>query len=208
MTIEIKKSKTPVNYTYAINMLENRVKKIINNDKEKELIWFLEHSSTFTSGGTHKDNEILDKTINVIKTNRGGKITWHGPGQLICYFVISLKKRKKDIRKFINSLENSIIETLNEYNIKAYPDRKKVGIWIKVNNQKFKIGAIGIKVRRWIAYHGFSINITNDLNEYKKIKPCGLNYSKISSLSKFKKQNYNKIINVLEKKIVKYLKKI
>ena len=206
MTIEIKKSKTPINYAYAINKLENRVDKIINNNDEDELIWFLEHTSVFTAGVSHKHNEIIDKNIHVIKTNRGGKITWHGPGQLICYFVIDLKKRKKDIRKLISSLELSIIETLSEYKIKAYADRKKIGIWINIKNRKVKIGAIGIKVRKWVAYHGFSINITNDLKQYEKISPCGLDYSKISKLSNFKRQNYKKLTNVLKKKMIKYLK--
>ena len=206
MTIEIKKSKTPVNYAYAINNLENRVNKIINNDDENELIWFLEHTSVFTAGASHKYNEILDKNINVIKTNRGGKITWHGPGQLICYFVINLKKRKRDIRKFLSSIELSIIESLSEYKIKAYADRKKVGIWINIKNRKVKIGAIGIKVRKWVAYHGFSINIANDLTQYEKINPCGLDHSKISKLSNFRKQSYNNLTNILKEKMIKYLK--
>ena len=97
-----------------------------------------------------KANEILDKKINVIKTNRGGKITWHGPGQIIFYFVINLSKRKKDIRKFVNIVEKIIIDTLKEYNIKSFSDRKNVGIWVKNNKKIEKVAAIGIKVRKWI----------------------------------------------------------
>ena len=110
------------------------------------------------------------------------------------------------IRKFLNSLELSIIESLSEYKIKAYSDRKKVGIWINIKNKKVKIGAIGIKVRKWIAYHGFSINVTNDLKQYKKINPCGLDYSQINKLSNFRRQNYKKLTNILKKKMIKYLK--
>ena len=117
MNIEIKKSKKPINYDFAIKKLEERVDKIIKNRAKKELIWFLEHPSIYTGGSSFKKNEILDSSINVVKTSRGGKITWHGPGQLVCYFVIDLNKRSKDIRKFINIIEKSIINTLHEYNI-------------------------------------------------------------------------------------------
>ena len=142
MTIEIKKSIKPVNYSFAINTLEKRVEKIINNQKVKELIWFLEHPSIYTGGSSYKRSEILDNSIKLIKTNRGGKITWHGPGQLICYLVIDLKKGDKDIRRFVNLLELSIINSLKEYKINSFSDRKNIGIWSKLNNKKVKIGAI------------------------------------------------------------------
>ncbi len=206
MTIEIKKSIKPVNYSFAINTLEKRVEKLINNHKGKELIWFLEHPSIYTAGSSYKKSEILDSRIKLIRTKRGGKITWHGPGQLICYVVIDLKKRDKDIRRFINLLELSIINTLKEYKIITFSDRKNIGIWSKLNNKKVKIGAIGIRVRRWVAYHGFSLNITNDLNNYKKIIPCGLDNYKINKLSNLKKQNYKNITKLLEKNILSYLK--
>ena len=125
---------------------------------------------------------IIDKSINVIKTNRGGKITYHGPGQLIFYFVIDLKKRSKDIRKFVNLIENLIIETLKEYNINAYSDRKNVGIWIKKKKNLKKVGAIGIKIKKWIAYHGFSLNLNTDLKKYNKIIPCGIKGKKVDNL--------------------------
>jgi len=206
MTIQIKKSIKPVNYSFAINTLEKRVEKIINNQKVKELIWFLEHPSIYTAGSSYKRSEILDNSIKLIKTKRGGKVTWHGPGQLICYLVIDLKKRDKDIRRFVNLLELSIINTLKEYKINSFSDRKNIGIWSKFNNKKVKIGAIGIRVRRWVAYHGFSLNITNNLINYKKIVPCGLDNYKINKLSNLKKQNYKNITKLLEKNILSYLK--
>ena len=206
MNIEIKKSKKPINYDFAIKKLEERVSKIINKNTKKELIWFLEHPPIYTGGSSFKKNEILDSTINIIRTSRGGKITWHGPGQLICYFVIDLNKRKKDIRKFINIIENIIIKTLNDYKILSFSDRENIGIWHKKKNKVFKIAAIGIRVRNWIAYHGFSINIDNNLDSYKKIIPCGIKHKSVTNLIKIKKQNYNKIINKLEKNFISYLK--
>ena len=206
MKIKIKKSIKPVNYDIAINYLEKRVLKLINNKSNNELIWFLEHPSIFTSGTRHKKNEILDKSIKIIKSSRGGKITWHGPGQLICYFVIDLNKRKKDIRNLINIIEKTIINSLNEYNINSENDRKNVGIWYRENNKLNKIAAIGIRVKRWIAYHGFSINIKNDLNSYKKIIPCGVLNRGVTNLANIKKQNYDNISDKLAKYLIKYLK--
>ena len=133
MSIEIKKSIKPVNYFDAIDFLEKRVTKININDAN-ELIWILEHPSIFTAGTSFNENDILDKSIKVVKTSRGGKITWHGPGQLVCYFVINLNNRKKDIRKFLNIIENSIITSLKKFGISSYSDRKNIGIWTKINN--------------------------------------------------------------------------
>ena len=206
MSIEIKKSIKPVKYDSAINYLEQRVKEIIDNKTKKELIWFLEHPPIFTRGTSSKENEILDNSIKVIKTFRGGKITWHGPGQLICYFVIDLNKRKKDLRKFINIIEDSIIETLKEYKILTTSDRKNIGVWYKKNNKIFKVAAIGIRVRKWIAYHGFSLNIRNDLSSYNQIIPCGIIDKKITNLIRIKKQNYKKIIIKLKKNLINRLK--
>jgi len=133
MSIEIKISKKPIEYSKAINFLESRIDKILKND-EKELIWILEHPSIYTAGTIYKENEIIDKSIDLYKTNRGGKITYHGPGQLICYFALNLNKRNKDIRKFLNNIESVIIKTLNEYKIISFADRTNIGIW--VNNKK------------------------------------------------------------------------
>ena len=204
MSIEIKRSIKPIDYSSAIHFLEKRLEKVIDN-KAKELIWFLEHNTVYTAGTTSSNEDILDKSINVIKTSRGGKITCHSPGQLVCYFVIDLNKRKKDIRKFIISIENTIIETLREFKIISSSDRKNIGIWIDHNNESKKIGSIGIRVKKWIAYHGFSININNDLKYFQKIIPCGLKTKKVINLKTISKINYKDFINVLEKKLVKNL---
>ena len=201
MDIEIKKSVKPVNYKSAINILEKRVNNLAQNNG-KELIWFLEHKSIFTAGTSFKEKEIIEKSIKVVRTNRGGKITWHGPGQIICYLVINLNKRKKDIRKFISAIEKSIISTLEELNIKSFNDRKNIGIWINDNNNIKKIAAIGIRVKKWIAFHGFSVNYSNNLKEYKKIIPCGIKDRGIANISNIKNVSKEKILKKLEKNLL------
>ena len=204
MAIEIKKSVKPVDYNEALDFMEERLKKI-NDGFEDDLIWILEHKEIYTGGTSYKKEEILDKSINFIETNRGGKVTYHGPGHLIFYFVIDLKKREKNIRKVIDTIEKTIINSLKEYNIETFADRKNIGIWYKNLNSIEKVAAIGIKVKKWIAYHGFALNISNNLNAYKKIIPCGLNNEKIISLNKIKKQNYKLIDKKLIKNFIKYL---
>ena len=196
MNIEIKKSVKPVNYFDAINLLEARLKDIYENN-EKDLIWTLQHKKIFTAGTSYNKNEILDKSIKIFKSNRGGKITCHAPGQLICYFVLDLRK-KKDIRKLISTIENTIIKTLKFYNIETFSDKNNIGIWYKDNTEIKKVAAIGIRVSKWIAYHGFSINISNNLNQYKKIIPCGISNKGVTNLKKIINQDYSNI----EKKLV------
>jgi len=179
MSIEIKISKKRISYKTAIVYLNKRVQEV-KNAKNKELLWVLEHPTSYTAGVSFNKKEIIDKKIKLIKSNRGGKITLHNPGQKIIYFVIDLNKKKKDLRKFINVLEKSVIQFLKSYKIKANADRKNIGIWV---NGK-KIAAIGIRVSRWVAYHGCSINISNNLDQYLKIIPCGLSNKKITSIFK------------------------
>tara|TARA_B100000963_G_scaffold125505_1_gene109486 strand:+ start:967 stop:1578 length:612 start_codon:yes stop_codon:yes gene_type:complete len=200
MSIEIKISKKRISYKMAMHYLNKRVDEV-KNGKNKELLWILEHPTTYTAGISFNQREIIDKKIKVIKSNRGGKITLHNPGQKIIYFVIDLNNRKKDIRKFINALENSIIQFLKNYNIQAKSDKKNIGIWV---NDK-KIAAIGIRVSRWVAYHGCSINISNNLNQYLKIIPCGLDNKMVTSISEvtsLKPKKYeNNLANIFIKNI-------
>tara|TARA_Y100000591_G_scaffold77228_1_gene64452 strand:+ start:28 stop:648 length:621 start_codon:yes stop_codon:yes gene_type:complete len=196
MNIEIKKSKKPVKYEDAIRLMERRLIEI-DQKNSSDLIWVLEHEDLYTAGTSYNENEILDKSIRILKTNRGGKITYHGPGQLIFYFVINLKKRKKDIRNFISIIEKTIIETLNQYQIKTFADKKNIGIWHKSNGSIKKVAAIGIRISKWIAYHGFSINICNDLKKYQSIIPCGVKDRGVTSLKEIKNQNYKEIENKL-----------
>ena len=205
MNIEIKKSQKPVKYEDALTFMEKRLYEINKNDSN-DLIWILEHEEIYTAGTSFKEKEILDKSIKVIQTNRGGKITYHGPGQLICYFVIDLKKRKKDIRKFISIIEKTIIDTIKFYKIDTFADKKNIGIWYKNNNEIKKVAAIGVRVSKWIAYHGFSININNDLNKYNAIIPCGIEDKGVTSLKKIKNQNYNNLDKKLVENFISNLK--
>ena len=189
MNIEIKKSQKLVKYEEALRLMEERLLQI-DQKKSKDLIWVLEHENIYTAGTSYKENEILDKSINIFKTNRGGKITYHGPGQLICYFVIDLKKIKKDIRNFISIIEKTIIDSLKSYNINTFSDKENIGIWYDDNSEIKKVAAIGVRVSKWIAYHGFSINIDNDLKKYNAIIPCGIKDKGITNLKTINNQSY------------------
>tara|TARA_B100000780_G_scaffold9610_1_gene6763 strand:+ start:5 stop:625 length:621 start_codon:yes stop_codon:yes gene_type:complete len=204
MNIEIKKSIKPVKYDEAMKFLEERLINI-HNSKKGDLIWILEHDEIYTAGTSYNEDELLNKDIKLIKTNRGGKITYHGPGQLICYFVIDLKKRHKDIRKFISLIEKTIIESLLQFDINSFGDPKNVGIWINEKTNIKKIAAIGVRVSKWIAYHGFAINISNDLRKYQNIIPCGIIDKGVTSLKKINNQNYNNLSDVIINNFTKNL---
>ena len=197
MSIEIKKSEKPVIYEDAKKMMEERLLNLDQN-KSNELIWTLEHPEIYTAGTSYDESDILDKSIKILETNRGGKITYHGPGQLICYFVIDLKKRKKDIRNFISIIEKTIIETLDFFNINTFSDKENIGIWCNESGQTKKVAAIGVRIGKWIAYHGFSININNNLEKYNAIIPCGIKDKGVTNLKQIKDQDYKE----LDKKLV------
>ena len=203
--IDIKTSKQNIEYFDAINFMEKKVDKILCNE-ENEMLWFLNHHHIYTCGTSANRNEILSKTnIPILQTNRGGKTTYHGPGQRVVYFMINLNKRKKDIRKFVNIIENSVISLLKEFNIEAKTFPERIGIWViksqgnKLSKEK-KIGAIGLRIRKWVTYHGLSFNINPDLKFYDNINACGLkNYSSTSL------KNFN--INLSDKEFDKIFKK-
>ena len=196
MNLEIKKSIKPIKYEDAIKHLEERLLEI-NCGQKKDLILILEHEEVYSAGTSYKEKEILNKGIKLVKTNRGGKITYHGPGQLICYFVIDLKKRKKDIRKFITLIEDTIIDSLSKFNIKTFGDPKNIGIWTNHNGKINKVAAIGVRVSKWIAYHGFAININNDLSKYKNIIPCGISDKGVTNLKEIKDQDYKNLDKII-----------
>ena len=207
MNIEIKKSAKPVKYDEAITLLEAR-SKLVRKNEDKELIWILEHEPIFTAGTNYSENDIIDKSINIYETNRGGKITYHGPGQLMFYFVIDLRNKKKDVRKFITIIENSIIDTLREFKIESHADRENIGIWFNNKGKLEKVAAIGVRISNWIAYHGFCLNIKNDLEPYKKIIPCGISDKKVTNLMKISKDKFDKIDEILIDKFILNLKNL
>ncbi len=194
MTIEVKNTTKPLDYEYSINALENRVNDVLLG-KKNELLWILEHNTVYTGGTSSNQKDLVNKKINIIKTNRGGKYTVHSPGQKVIYFVLNLNKRKKDIRKLIDQVENCIINILNEYKISSYADKQNIGIWV----ENKKIAAIGIRVKKWIAYHGFSLNVSNDLKKYESIIPCGIKDKGITSLRDIGVTDYNNINKIITK---------
>jgi lipoyl(octanoyl) transferase len=203
MTLQVKISRKLVSYETAFSFLKKRVE-LVKKSKENELVWILEHPLIYTSGIRSRKNELIDKNIKLIETNRGGKITLHSPGQKIVYFVLDLNKRRKNIGNLIKQIELSIIDFLKLYNIKSFSDKANTGIWVKDK----KIAAIGIRVSNWVAYHGFSININNNLNYYKKIIPCGLDNTKITSAKIESKTKIKDIENKLRDIFLEHLKNI
>ena len=203
--IDIKTSNQNIEYFDALNFMEKRVDKILCNE-ENEMLWFLNHNHVYTCGTSAKKNEILGETnIPILQTNRGGKTTYHGPGQRVVYFMINLNKRKKDIRKFVNVIENSVISLLKEFDIEATTFSERVGVWvIKSQGNKLlkekKIGAIGLRIKKWITYHGLSFNIDPDLKFYANINACGLNNYSSTSLKDLR-------INLTNKEFDKMFKK-
>ena len=201
MNIEVKNSIKPVDYIDSIKILEKRVMDVFEG-KKNELLWILEHNTVYTAGTSSNEKDLIDKNLKVIKTTRGGKHTLHSPGQKVVYFVINLNKRKKDIKRLVNKIEECIIQILKTYKIKSYPDRKNIGIWVDDKNNSKKIASIGIRVKKWIAYHGFSLNVSNDLSKYKKIIPCGINSKKVTSLKKMGVKHFGNIEKIIEEKFL------
>ena len=201
MNIEVKNSIKPIDYTRSMKILEKRVQDVLLEKKE-EFLWILEHKTVYTAGTSANEKDLIDKDLPIFKTNRGGMYTVHSPGQKVIYFVLNLNKRKKDIRKLINNIESCIMDILQEYKIKSYPDRNNIGIWVKNGNNSMKIAAIGIRVKKWIAYHGFALNISNDLEKYKKIVPCGIRDKGITSLKNMGIKNYGNINEIIVKKFL------
>jgi lipoyl(octanoyl) transferase len=187
MNIEIKKEYNLIDYKKSVDFMQTRIYEIIQGTNN-ELIWFLNHDHIYTQGTSSSSKEILkDNNIRVLKTNRGGKTTYHGPGQRIVYLMINLNNRKKDLRKFISIIEESLIDFLQEYKIDCATYKDRVGIWVTgQNGKKFikeeKIGAIGLRLKKWTTYHGLSFNINPEMKNYKDINACGLNDYKNTSL--------------------------
>ena len=201
MNIEVKNSVKPVDYIESIKILEKRVEDVFWGRKN-ELLWILEHKTVYTAGINSNDKDLIYKKTPVIRTNRGGKYTLHSPGQKVIYFVLNLNNRGKDIRQFIRKVETCIIRILKEYNVNSKADPKNIGIWVNNDNKPEKIAAIGVRIKKWIAYHGFSININNDLSLYKRIIPCGIKNKKITNLEKIGVKDFNNIGDVIRKEFL------
>ena len=198
MNIEVKNTIKPINYAESMKILEKRVQDVLSGKKD-ELLWILEHKTVYTAGTSANEKDLIDKNLPISRTNRGGKYTVHSPGQKVIYFVLNLNKRKKDIRKLVSKIEDCIMLILKEYKIESHTDSKNIGIWVKNQEKSKKIAAIGIRVKKWIAYHGFSLNIYNDLSLYAGIIPCGIRDKEVTSLKKMGVKNYNNIEDIIIK---------
>jgi len=183
MNTEWKIETDPIDYDYAIKFMEDKVAKIRNNGGD-DLVWLLEHPHIYTAGTSAKADDLLRHDIPVYQTGRGGEYTYHGAGQRIAYAMVDLKKRESDLRKYIHDLEEWIILTLSEFNIKGERREGRVGIWVVSGNRENKIAAIGVRVRKWVAYHGISINVNPELSYYEGIVPCGIKDYGITSFAK------------------------
>lgn len=172
-------------YNEALELMEQRLYDIIETTRD-ETVFLLEHADVYTAGTSYNDTELLDTKIPLIYTGRGGKLTYHGPGQRIIYPVLDLRKpnRARDIKLYVRNLEQWIINTLLQLGLKAYTIKDMVGIWILHNNTPSKIAAIGVRVKKWVTYHGIAVNITTNLKNYSSIIPCGIENFPVTSLNK------------------------
>ena len=187
--------------------MESEVLKIAKNDLD-DLTWILEYPSLYTAGlAANKSDLLLKNKFPVYYTNRGGKFTYHGPGQRVVYPLINLNKRTKDVAKYVEKLENVIIETLNNIDIHGFKDNENHGIFIKKNDgHNYKIASIGCRFKNWISYHGFSINHDPNLENYCGIKPCGLNNKRVTSIIDMGKNiSKNELDIAIKKNILKYI---
>ena len=182
--IDIEISDKPVPFDLAINKMEKHLS-LMKSGKKRELLWFLEQESIFTAGTSAKDED--EKIINrslIRYTGRGGQWTWHGKGQRVVYILLNLNDRERDIKKFIKNLELWIISTLARFSIKGTIIKDNPGVWVKKKEQYFKIASIGIRISKWITWHGISINLDPDLNFFKQIIPCGNKNGDVTSIVK------------------------
>ena len=173
-----------IDYNIGLDLMQQRVSDVILNE-EKEAVFLFEHQDVYTAGTSYTDNDLLScKGIPVIYTGRGGKFTYHGPGQRVIYPILNLagKNRSPDLKLYINLLEQWIINTLYKLDVNAYTIDGKIGIWVKLNNAPAKIGAIGVRIKKWVTYHGIAVNVNTDISKYSGIIPCGINDFPVTSL--------------------------
>src|ERR1700719_242248 len=175
--VEWRVSKAPVPYPEAIAAMEARVAAIASR-QAPELVWLLEHPPLYTSGTSGKADDLLDARFPVFSTGRGGQLTYHGPGQRVAYVMLDLKRRRPDVRAYVAGLEEWIIRTLSAFNVRGERREDRVGVWVsrpdKGASFEDKIAAIGVRLRRWVSFHGIAINVEPDLSHFDAIVPCGV----------------------------------
>jgi lipoyl(octanoyl) transferase len=175
--VEWRVSDAPVPYLEAVAAMEARVAAIVDG-QAPELVWLLEHPPLYTSGTSGKGADLLDPRFPLISTGRGGQLTYHGPGQRVAYVMLDLKHRQPDVRAYVAGLEAWIIRALAAFNVRGERREDRIGVWVarpdKGQGREDKIAAIGVRLRRWVSFHGIAINVEPDLSHFSAIVPCGV----------------------------------
>ncbi|MFC6620938.1 lipoyl(octanoyl) transferase LipB [Novosphingobium panipatense] len=185
--IELRISTEPVPYRQALEEMTLRNAAIAAGEA-RELIWLLEHPPVYTAGTSAALDELLDPRFEVVEAGRGGRYTYHGPGQRVGYVLLDLKKRARDARGFVHGLEGWVIETLRDFGVEGFRAEGRIGIWTRdIDGSEAKVGAIGVRIRKWVTMHGFAVNVNPDLAHFTGIVPCGIEEFGVTSLSRLGK---------------------
>lgn len=183
-TPQIVSERSPVEYRHALATMEARNRAIAEGD-DRELVWLLEHPPVYTAGTSAAAPELLDPRFDVVSAGRGGRYTYHGPGQRVGYVLLDLTQRGRDVRCFVHALEGWVIATLADIGLETWRADGRIGIWTcDIDGREAKIGAIGVRVRRWVTMHGFSVNLDPDLTHFAGIVPCGIEQFGVTSLAR------------------------
>ena len=183
-TIEWRRETAPVPYRAALDEMTAR-NAAIAAGTARELVWLLEHPPVYTAGTSAAVDELLDPRFEVVEAGRGGRYTYHGPGQRVGYVLLDLKTRARDVRGFVHALEGWVIATLADFGVEGWRAPGRVGIWCRdIDGREAKIGAIGVRIRRWVTMHGFSVNLDPDLSHFGGIVPCGIEEFGVTSLAR------------------------
>jgi len=182
--IELRRDSTPVPYRAALKAMAERNTAIAAGEA-RELIWMLEHPPVYTAGTSAAESELLNPRFEVVAAGRGGRYTYHGPGQRVTYVLLDLRKRARDARGFVHALEGWVIATLADFGVESFRREGRIGIWaMDIDGREAKIGAIGVRIRRWVTMHGFAVNLSPDLSHFAGIVPCGIDEFGVTSLER------------------------
>ena len=185
--IELRRETAPVPYRAALEQMTARNAAIAAGEAG-ELVWLLEHPPVYTAGTSAAAAELLDPRFEVVEAGRGGRYTYHGPGQRIGYVLLDLKRRSRDARGFVHALEGWVIAALADFGIESWRAPGRIGIWTRdIDGREAKIGAIGVRIRRWVTMHGFSVNLSPDMSHFGGIVPCGIEEFGVTSLERLGK---------------------
>lgn len=183
-SVEWRTESGQVGYRDALAAMSERNRAIAEGEA-REQVWLLEHPPVYTAGTSADGAELLDPRFEVVEAGRGGRYTYHGPGQRIGYVMLDLKERGRDVRCFVHSLEGWVIATLADIGVESWRSEGRIGIWTRdIDGREAKIGAIGVRVRRWVTMHGFSVNLAPDLSHFAGIVPCGIEEFGVTSLER------------------------